>query len=216
MDASTAHKHLITRADRVFEEAAATRANLTDALAIQGAQFDHLMDAVLVAEGKAKPWMHLMKRIDRHGVREGLAKQREECMEALLMYGFSMSTSLVTNAARFAEQDGLRRFLDATDTMEIEGAPAEETPAPTVVTVPQVTAEQKHGLYLIRDTFVKRQGFTAREGWKYVTSVDDARLDTKLGDFLIGHGWAEVDTEATLTEGQPVTLTATGRHILAA
>lgn len=125
MDASTALKHLVTRADRIFEEAGATRANLADALAIQGAQFDHLMDAVLVAEGKAKPWMHLMKRVDRHGVREGLAKQREECMEALLTYGFSMSTSLITNAARFAEQDGLRRFLDATDTIEIEEGPAE-------------------------------------------------------------------------------------------
>ncbi|WP_371799028.1 DUF1664 domain-containing protein [Streptomyces sp. NBC_01707] len=214
MDASTALKHLITRADRVFEEAAATRASLTDALAIQGAQFDHLMDAVLVAEGKAKPWMHLMKRIDRHGVRAGLAKQREECMEALLMYGFSMSTSLVTNAARFAEQDGLRRFLDATDTLEIEEESAE--PAPTVVAIPETTQEQRNALRTIRDTFVKRQGFKAREGWKYVTSVDGARLDTELGDFLIGHGWAQVDTEATLTEGQPVSLTATGRHILAA
>ncbi|WP_327421775.1 hypothetical protein OG763_14645 [Streptomyces sp. NBC_01230] len=214
MDASTALKHLTTRANHVFEEAAATRKRLTDALMVQGAPLDHLMDAVLVAEGKAKPWMHLMKRIDRHGVRDGLAKQLEECAEALLIYGFSMSTSLVTNAARFAEQEGLRRFLDAAGTLEIEEEPAE--PAPTVVAIPGTTQEQRNALRTIRDVFVKRQGFQAREGWKYVTSVDGVRLDTELGDFLIGHGWAVVDTEATLTEGQSVSLTATGRHILAA
>ncbi|MFF0395169.1 hypothetical protein ACFYSJ_05185 [Streptomyces sp. NPDC005248] len=214
MDASTALKHLTTRASHVFEEAAATRKRLTDALMVQGAPLDHLMDAVLVAEGKVKPWMHLMKRIDRHGVREGLAKQLEECTEALLIHGFSMSTSLVTNAARFAEQEGLRRFLDAAGTLEIEEEPAEL--ASTVVAIPETTQEQRNALRTIRDTFVKRQSFGDREDWTYVTSVDGVRLDTGLGDFLIGHGWAEVDATDSLTEGQPVSLAAIGRHILAA
>ncbi|WP_434593324.1 hypothetical protein [Streptomyces sp. A5-4] len=126
MDAKIALKRLTTRATSAFEEASSARKSLTEALTAQGAYLDGRIDAVLVAEGKAKPWVELLKRIDRHGVREGLAKQRAESTEVLLQCGFSMSTSPVSNAARMADQDGLRRFLNATDTIEID---ADETPA---------------------------------------------------------------------------------------
>ncbi|MFD6941074.1 hypothetical protein ACFWAP_33610 [Streptomyces goshikiensis] len=88
-------------------------------------------------------------------------------------------------------------------------ARAKVAPAPTV------TAEERQGLRVIRDTFVKRQGLKGRDGWKYVTSVRGINLDTRLGDRLIGQGWAEVNDSTTLTSGQRVALTATGRHILA-
>lgn len=134
MDARTALKRLTSRATYAFDEAATARKRLTDALAFQGAQLDLPMDAVLVAEGNAKPWADLMKRIERHGVREGLAKQRAEALEALLQYGHSMSTSLVTNASRLADQDGLRRFLDGTDRFDIDEDPAPSEAAPPVLT----------------------------------------------------------------------------------
>lgn len=127
MDIITATKRLARLTECAVREDRDARKRLADALAIDGAQLAGLMDAALVTAANAKPWADLAKRIERHGVRDGLAKMREEAMEALLQYGFSMSTSLVTNAARMAEQDGLRRFLNRTETIEID---AEESPAP--------------------------------------------------------------------------------------
>ncbi|MEU0181451.1 hypothetical protein ABZ312_09705 [Streptomyces sp. NPDC006207] len=125
MDATTALTKLTARANGAFAKAESARKALTDALTIPGSPVDGLMDAVLAADGQAKPWRELMVRIERHGVRDGLDRQRAEALEALLHYGFSMSTGQVTNAARHHEDMGLRRFINVTDGMDIEaGAPA--------------------------------------------------------------------------------------------
>ncbi|MEU6928983.1 hypothetical protein AB0A05_07445 [Streptomyces sp. NPDC046374] len=211
----TALKRLTNRTESAMEGAAQARARLTEALAKHGSQLDGIMGAVLAAEAEAAPWVKLARRIDRLGAREGLAAMRQEATETLLDYGIAMSTSLVTNAARLAEQDGLRRFLGATEHFEIDEDPAKPAEG-EVVTVPSATEEERGALCVIRDTFVKRQGRKGREGWKYVTSVAGVSLGVSVGDLLIGQGWAEVDDSAALVDGQAVRLTATGRHILAA
>ncbi|MFI0827248.1 hypothetical protein ACH4Q7_22645 [Streptomyces roseolus] len=213
MDTTTALKLITTRTDHALEAAASARARLTAALADHGAHLDSAMSAVLTAEAMAAPWSKLTRRIDRLGVREGLATLRKEATETLLGGGISLSTDLVTNAARHAEHEGLRRFLSATEHFEIEENPTPAEPAPATAT--NIPREEKNGLYVIRDTFVQRKGYKAREGWRYVTSVAGITLSTALGDLLIGRGWAEVDDTVDLLVGQAVRLTAAGRHILA-
>ncbi|MFD6941075.1 hypothetical protein ACFWAP_33615 [Streptomyces goshikiensis] len=223
MDTTTALKRLTNRANNAFDEDKETRARLRSALTIDGAQLDGLMDAVLVTAGKAKPWSDLMKRIERHGVRAGLAKQRQEATEALLMYGFSMSTSLVANAARLAEQEGLRRFLGSTDGFEIDEdeAPAEEAavpapqPAPPAEPAPKVTKAQRRTLVAIRDTAVKFQEGSIREGIKVVSSDRDSRPRKDMVEWVISRKWAQRDTSTHLLRGQSITLTDLGRAILA-
>ena len=215
MDAKTALKRLASRATTAFEEAGAARKRLSHALTFQGANFNDLMDAVLVAEGKAKPWMDLMKRVDRHGVREGLAKQRSESLEALLHYGFSMSTSMITNTARLADQDGLRRFLDATDTIEIEEG-AEPTDAASLELEPAVidglgtaVAQQAQALAAIRGNGVKLHEsgeVTVEEGGKPRRAVIE---------FAISKGWARLADSVPAGEARPVLLTVLGEAILA-
>ncbi|THA54263.1 hypothetical protein [Streptomyces sp. A1136] len=214
MDAKIALKRLTNRATSTFEEAGAARKRLTDALAFQGAQLDGLMDAVLVAEGKAKPWMQLLNRIDRHGVREGLAKQREECLELLLHYGLSMSTSMVRNASQLAEQDGLRRFLDATDTIEIdEDAAPTETPAPelepaVIGGLRTAVRQQVQVLEAIRGNGVKVHAAGK------VTVEDGSAPRLVMVEFAISKGWAQMSNTGPASEGQPVTLTPAGEAIL--
>ncbi|KPI33306.1 hypothetical protein OV450_1394 [Actinobacteria bacterium OV450] len=167
MDTTTALHRLTNRANKAFDEDRTARARLADALTVDGAQLDGLMDAVLVTAGKAKPWHDLMKRIERHGVREGLAKQRQEATEALLTYGFSMSTSLISNAERLAGQEGLRRFLGATDSFEIEDAPkAAETSAPS-----KAPTRESEEPVLDKKAFKVKHGFYPHEekcecGWR--------------------------------------------------
>ncbi|MFJ7592514.1 hypothetical protein ACIQZO_35115 [Streptomyces sp. NPDC097617] len=215
MDAKIALSRLTRRANSTFEEAGAARQRLADALTFQGAQLDGLMDAVLVAEGKAKPWMQLLNRIDRLGVREGLAKQREECLEVLLHYGLSMSTSMIRNASQLAEQDGLRRFLDATDTIEID---EDETPAEAAV--PEMEPVVIDGL----GTTVRQQVQTLEairgNGVKVhaagkVTVEDGSTPRLAMVEFTISKGWAQMDSTGPASEGQPVTLTPAGEAILA-
>ncbi|MGA5497742.1 hypothetical protein ACPCSP_25600 [Streptomyces cinereoruber] len=197
---------------RALSKAATARERLTEGLANRSVHLTTLMEAVLIGEAEAAPWEKLAKRIERHGVREGLAQQREEALAILLQYGgLGASTSLVVNAARNAEHDGLRRFLAHTEGLEAQGEPTPE-PAPAT---PEATELEKCGLRVIRDTFVDRVGYKSRDGWRYATSVQGIRLDTSLGDLLIGRGWAEVDEGKPLAQGQRVTLTAIGRHILA-
>ncbi|MGO4423015.1 hypothetical protein AB4Z54_31015, partial [Streptomyces sp. MCAF7] len=76
------------------------REQLIKGCEVEGSLLDHLIDAVLVADANAKPWAELIVRIERHGVREGLAKQRQKVTEALVNYGIALSTSMVTNAGR--------------------------------------------------------------------------------------------------------------------
>ncbi|MFC7791367.1 VIT1/CCC1 transporter family protein [Streptomyces cinereoruber] len=193
-------------------KAATARQRLTEGLANRSVHLTTLMEAVLTAEAEAAPWERLAKRIERHGVREGLARQREEALEVLLQYGGpGVSTSLVVNAARNAEYDGLRRFLTHTEGLEVQDEPTPE-PAPAT---PEATELEEHGLRIIRDTFVDRIGHKGRDGWRYSTSVQGVTLDTSLGDLLVGRGWAEVGESRPLADGQRVTLTVTGRHILA-
>jgi hypothetical protein len=220
MDATTAHRILTTRAEDVFDQDVKARTRLTDALTIDGATLDGLMDAALVSAGTAKPWHQLMKRMEVHGPAEGLAKQREEAIESLLQWGFGMSTSLVSNAQRLAEQDGLRRFLSATDGMVINEeetpAPTEEPapkPAPAPVTVPKVTPAQKRTLEAIRDNGVRLQEFRVAATRVEVARGERPRKD--MVEFVIAQGWAQQDTTQSLFTGQLVSLTAVGEAILA-
>jgi hypothetical protein len=215
MDAKTALQCLASRATAAFDQAATARKSLDDALAFQGAQFDHLVDAVLVAEGKAKPWADLMKRIERHGVREGLAKQRAAALETVLHYGFSMSTSLVTNAARMADQDGLRRFLDDTDTIDIDEEP-EATDAASLELEPTVidglgttVAQQELVLAMIRGNGVK-----LHESGE-VTVEDGSKPRRLMVEFAISKGWARLADSTAASEARPVVLTVLGEAILA-
>ncbi|MBT2453282.1 hypothetical protein [Streptomyces sp. ISL-86] len=216
MDAKLALKRLTNRANSTFEEAGGARQRLSNALTFQGAQLEGLIDSVLVAEGKAKPWVQLLKRIDRLGVREGLVKQRQECLELLLQYGLSMSTSMVTNAARLAEQDGLRRFLDATDTIEID-----EDEAPVEAAVPELEPAVIDGLgATIRQQVqvleaIRGNGVKLHEAGK-VTVEDGSVPRRALVEFAISKGWARVDGTRPASEGQLVGLTPVGAAILSA
>ncbi|MFJ6014496.1 hypothetical protein [Streptomyces sp. NPDC092952] len=220
MEASIALNVLTVRAAHVFEEDEAARTRLAKALEVDGAQVDGFMDTVLATAGRAKPWRELLKRIERHGVREGLAKQREEVTERLLQWGFSMSTSMVSNAQRIAEQDGLRRFLSTTDGMEIdadetpaEGVTPEPTPEPAPVEIPKPTPAQKRTLIAIRDNGVKLQELRIGRATVEVEHGDRPRKD--MVQWVISQGWAKTDTSRSLFQGQPVTLTAVGETILA-
>ncbi|RWZ74878.1 hypothetical protein EQK42_16625 [Streptomyces albidoflavus] len=221
MDASTILNRLTSRANHVLEEDEAARTRLTKALAVDGAPLDGLMDAVIDSAGRAKPWRQLMKRIEKHGVREGLAKQREEATERLLQWGFSMSTSMVSNAQRIAEQDGLRRFLSTTDGMEISAdeTPAEEVaaepaPEPAPVEIPKPTPAQKRTLAAIEGDNIRLQEFTTGSGIK-VMSEKAERPRRDMIEWVIAQGWATADTSRSLFQGQPVTLTTVGEAILA-
>ncbi|WP_199570561.1 hypothetical protein [Streptomyces murinus] len=220
MDNATAYRILTARAEDAFHDDSKARARLTDALAIDGAQLDGLMDAALNSAGRAKPWHKLVKRMEIEGPREALTKTREEAVEILLQWGFGMSTSLVSNAQRLAEQDGLRRFLSATDGMEISEdetpAPAEEPtpePAPAPMEVPKATPAQKRTLEAIRDNGVKLQEFRVGKATVNVERGDRPRKD--MVEWVITQGWAQQDTTRPLFHGQPVTLTAVGEAILA-
>ncbi|MFF2612336.1 hypothetical protein [Kitasatospora sp. NPDC058046] len=120
MNATTAADGLAILGARAFTTAADARARLNGALGAHGAYLPGLMDEVLTAEAKAKPWVAMSKRAERLGIREALAKTRQEALESLLGCGFSTSTSLVVNAANLAELEGLRRFLAATESFEID------------------------------------------------------------------------------------------------
>ncbi|MEV6565894.1 hypothetical protein [Streptomyces kronopolitis] len=121
MDATTALSRLTHRAETAFANDDKARATLADSLGKASAlQLTWQMEEALTASAIAKPWRDLAKRIERHGVREGLAKQKAEALEVLLQYGMTASTSQIRNVAQLAEQEGLRRFLNTVDTIEID------------------------------------------------------------------------------------------------
>ncbi|MEU6628416.1 hypothetical protein ABZ905_08990 [Streptomyces parvus] len=222
MDATTALDLLTRQAERAFEHAEIRRERLTRLLTCQGSDLTMTVDSVLTAEAEAAPWARLLKRIDRHGVREGLAAEREKATNDLLGFGISLSTSMVTNAARLAEQDGLRRFLNATNGMDIDETPAEEpapapapaeepVPAEEVAEVPKVTPAQKRTLVAIRDNGVTFQWNKDRKVI-YVKSGDRPRAD--MVEWAISQKWARV-TPAPMSVGLGVALTAVGEAILA-
>ncbi|MFD3851672.1 hypothetical protein ACFWVB_38240 [Streptomyces microflavus] len=216
MNATSAHKRLATRAAATIEKASTARTALIEALAFPGVRIDDLMDAALSAEGEAKPWDRLLKRIDCHGVREGLAQQRQECMETLLQYRPNLSTSLVASAASIADQEGLRRFLALSD-IDIDDedqAPAEAA-APTKApeAAPKATPAQKRTLRAIRDQEVKLHEYSIRDG-RIVTSNDHANRPRRdMVAYVIAQGWAQADTSTSLFHGQRVTLTLIGEAI---
>ncbi|MER6632232.1 hypothetical protein ABT301_29130 [Streptomyces sp. NPDC000987] len=223
MDAKIALTLLTTRANSEAAAARKAREELIKGCEVAGSSPDSLMTAVLAADATAKPWTELMLRIERHGVRKGLAKQRQEATETLLGYGIALSTSPVTNAARLHEQDGLRRFLSFTQGMDIDDdVPAEETapqteeqpaPAPAPVKTPKATPAQKRTLLAIRDN-----GVTLREHKIGATSVSVERGEKPRKDmveWVVSQGWAKQDTTRSLFHGQKVTLTETGEAILA-
>jgi hypothetical protein len=225
MDLTTATNRLAQLAQGVFEADMDARKRLTEALAIDGAHIVGLMDAALVTAANAKPWHELMRRIQRLGVRDALAVMRQEATDALLSYGFGMSTSPVENAARFAEQEGLRCFLNRTNLIEIDEAPApvkaesaeEPVPAPQpnvkVAAPPKVTPAQRRTLAAIKTQGVKLQEFTVKEGIKVtVESGEKPRKD--MVEYVISQGWARQDHTRPLFKGQPVTLTDIGEAIL--
>ncbi|MFF0092727.1 hypothetical protein ACFYSF_22580 [Streptomyces canus] len=221
MDATTALRLLTVRATSEFEAAETARQKLAEACAVPGTHLGHLMEAVMVADSLAKPWTDLFVRIERHGVREGLAKMRQKATEALLDYGIALSTSMVTNAERLHEQDGLRRFLSSTNGMDIDGdapaaeeaAPAEEAPAPAAVDVPKATPAQRRTLEAIRDNGIKLQEL--RVGQLRVTAETGERPRKDMVEWVIEQRWADRDRSTSLFAGQAVTLTETGQTILA-
>lgn len=222
MDATLALKFLTVRANSTAEAAVTARQALSDACAVPGSDLTHLMEAAMAADSEAKPWAELFRRIERHGVREGLAKQREKATEALVSYGIALSTSLVTNAARLHEQEGLRRFLSATNGMEVdEETPAGEptlapdpAPAPAAVAAPKVTPAQKRTLGAINTQGVALREFMVAGGTK-VTVERGEKPRKDMVEFVIDMGWAQRDTTRSLFQGQPVTLTEVGKAILA-
>ncbi|WP_107422480.1 hypothetical protein [Streptomyces griseus] len=233
MDATTALDLLTRQAERAFEHAEIRRERLTRMLTCQGSDLTMAVDSVLTAEAEAAPWARLLKRIDRHGVREGLAAEREKATNDILGFGISLSTSMITNAARLAEQDGLRRFLSATNGMDIDEAPAEEpapapaeepapapaeeaAPAEEVTEVPKVTPAQKRTLVAIRDG-----GVTLR--WTGHSLKSRTAVSVKCGDrprvdmveWVISQKWARYTSNAPMSAGRGVALTAVGEAILA-
>ena len=220
MDAQTAIKLLTARANNEAKAAREARERLIAGLQVPGSSIDHLMDAVLVADAMAKPWAQLMQRIERKGVRDGLAEARAKATEALVEFGIALSTSLVTNAERLAAQDGLRRFLSGTQGMDIEDdtpepqeAEVRPEPAPAPVVVPQVTPAQKRTLAAIRDNGVRVSEMRVGQTKVAVRQGDKPRLD--MVTWVIDQGWAQRDTSTSLYAGQNVTLTEIGEAILA-
>ncbi|WP_371099003.1 hypothetical protein [Streptomyces sanglieri] len=237
MNPETALSLLNRMAEDNFEVAEKARQRLVKACEVKGfLQLADLMEAVMVADANAKPWQDLFRRIERHGAREGLAKMREKATEALLYYGVGLSTSLVVNAERLAEQEGLRRLLSATNGMDIdedqapagevapeveaqpEPAPAPEVeaqpePAPAPVEVPQVTPAQKRTLEAIRDNGIKLQEFRVGRTAVGVECGEKPRKDMVL--WVIEQRWAKTDVSTSLFTGQKVTLTELGKAILA-
>ncbi|MFF4388573.1 hypothetical protein ACFY0G_17600 [Streptomyces sp. NPDC001552] len=232
MNATAALTFITARANMIFAEDKEARTRLSDALAVDAAHIDSLVDAVLVTAGKAKPWRQLLKRIERLGVRKGLAAERQLATDNLLNCGVTMSTSLVTNAACIADQEGLRRFLRATEGFEIdadaapapivETAPAPQPEAPAApaaqptATTPKVTPGQRRALVAIRDTNIRLQEFTVRDGVKVLSDDHDNRPRRDMIEFAIDKKWAQRDNSTTMLKGQSVTLTALGASILAA
>ncbi|WP_086859774.1 hypothetical protein [Streptomyces milbemycinicus] len=221
MDATKAIVFLTARANSEAAAAEKARERLIKGCEVVGSSLDHLMDAVLVADAMAKPWAELMVRIERHGVREGLAKQIQKVTEALVNYGIALSTSMVTNAARLHEQDGLRRFLSLAQSMDIEDdAPAEEQapaaepePEPAAVQVPKATPAQKRTLAAIRDNGVKLR--ESRVGQTQVSVECGEKPRKDMVEWVISQGWAKQDASRSLFHGQAVSLTEIGEAILA-
>ncbi|MFJ1607003.1 hypothetical protein ACIOHS_27070 [Streptomyces sp. NPDC088253] len=224
MDATTALRFLTNRATSETEAAETARQNLKAACDIKGSRLSSLMEAAMVADAMARPWADLLVRIEKHGVREGLAKMRTKATEDLVVYGVSLSTSLVTNAERLHEQDGLRRFLSGIAGMDIEDdAPAAEeaaptveeepAPAPTAVDVPKVTPAQRRTLEAIRDCGVEIQELRVGQARVSVQSGDRPRKD--MVEWVIEQGWAARDHSTSLYAGQAVTLSEVGTAILA-
>ncbi|MBA0053464.1 hypothetical protein E0L36_22070 [Streptomyces sp. AJS327] len=214
MDAATALKRLTDRAEVHIEADEKARTALAEALANAPAtDLTMQIDGTFRESANATPWRQLMKRVERHGVREGLAKQKAEVLEVLLSYGMGMSTSMVANSARLAEQDGLRRFLDVVDTIEID---EDSDLAGTPVEVPETTEGQRAVLRAIKETGVVLKeahvldGGVRTENRQGTTAPTPDRID-----WAVRQGWAVVDTSAELREGQAVTLTSLGEAIIA-
>ncbi|MGO4752583.1 hypothetical protein AB4212_28910 [Streptomyces sp. 2MCAF27] len=224
MDAKKALNLLTAHANSAAGVAKKAREQLIKGCEVEGSLLDHLIDAVLVADANAKPWAELIVRIERHGVREGLAKQRQKVTEALVNYGIALSTSMVTNAGRLHEQEGMRRFLSFTQGMDIdEEAPVEgavpqaeepSAPAPEPATVPKATPAQKRTLMAIRDNSIRLQEFAIGRGVKVMSEAAE-RPRKDMVEWVISQGWATQDTSRSLFQGQPVTLTDVGEAILA-
>ncbi|MEV5677024.1 hypothetical protein [Streptomyces sp. NPDC052179] len=221
MDAMTATDLLTRQATRHFEQAETARKRLVELLARQGSRLSMTIDSVLVAEAAAAPWVRLMRRIDRNGVREALVAEREKAMNELLGYGVSLSTSLVANAARLAEQDGLRNFLSATNGMVVDEGQVEESipvaaegevPAPEVAEIPKVTPAQMRTLAAVRDNGVTLSEMKVGRLVVRAQRGDRPRVD--MVQWVISKGWAVSDVSRSLYQGQPVTLTAVGEAIL--
>lgn len=226
MDASQALAFITARVAATATRAEESRARLIKALEDGGGlHLSGYMEEVLKAEAQFAPWADLLHRIDRHGVRVGLAKQCARVNEALVGHGISMSTSQVTNAARLAEHDGLCRFLGVASGIKVtddqvvteEAAPEPEpqpAPAPAPTETPKVTPAQKRTLAAIQTDNIRLQGSITGKSTK-VASDKAERPRKDMVEWVISQGWARVDTSCPLYRGQRVTLTAAGEDILA-
>ncbi|CAL9536061.1 hypothetical protein [Streptomyces sp. enrichment culture] len=222
MDAQTAIKLLTARANNEAKAAREARERLIAGLQVPGSSIDHLMDAVLVADATAKPWAQLMQRIERKGVRAGLAEARAKATEALVEFGIALSTSLVTNAERLAAQDGLRRFLSGTQGMDIEDdtpeaeeaseVEAQPEPAPAPVAAPKATPAQKRTLAAIRDNGIALYWKGSKQ---MLTSLRGEKPRIDMVNWVIEQGWAAKGAPVALNLGHRIVLTEVGKAILA-
>lgn len=220
MDAATALKHLTYYAEIRIEADEKARTALAAALANTPAtELTTQIERALRSSAIAKPWRQLMQAVERYGVREGLLRQQGEALNALLSYGMGMSTCMVANAARLAEEDGLRRFLGQIDTIEIaeDDAPAPEpepTPKPTMTRAAKATPAQKRTLTAIKEAGVVLSERSASEGPRVTVNLGHVAPRRDMVEAVITKGWAARDTSTSLFNGQAVTLTAAGEAIL--
>ncbi|WTW95429.1 hypothetical protein OG216_19500 [Streptomycetaceae bacterium NBC_01309] len=220
MDVTTAIDCINKAAQRAFTEDAQAREDLRAALLVEGAECQHLMSHQLATAAKARPWSRLLRGIERIGVREARAKERQDALDKLLRYGPSTSSCPVRTAAELVEHDGLRNFLAIIDSIEIDEevapaqdpAPAEE-PAPEAVDVRKITPGQRRCLEAIRDNGVRLREGSIREGMKVAVECGEKpRKD--MVQWAIDQGWAQEDVSRPLFWGRPVTLTGAGEAVL--
>ncbi|MGC0418380.1 hypothetical protein [Embleya sp. AB8] len=225
MDASTALDRATICANLAFTADADARARLTEALAApQNTNLASYMRDVITTAANAQPWHSLLERAEHCGLREALIIERRKATESLLVSGYGMSTCMITNAGRFAEQEGLRRFLSGTELIDITETPApvaepapEPAPGPASIPVPpqKVTQAQRRVLQVIAEA-----GVAIYEG-----KIGQRRVETRKSGHVrprmdmvqqaIERGWAVQDRSISLYRGQDVSLTDAGRAILA-
>ncbi|MFD6941073.1 hypothetical protein ACFWAP_33605 [Streptomyces goshikiensis] len=90
---------------------------------------------------------------------------------------------------------------------------ARKAPAKRTKPAPKVTLAQRGALLSIRDKSMKLREDRSGRWIDTLHVIHVPRRDTL--ERVIAKGWAQLDTEASLLDGQAITLTALGRTVLA-